>query len=424
MKEGTVDINKLFDIYIDENSAIELEKGNKLESFRIVESEFKKYTYALGELEKVKNEATVDYYQRIRKDLETRLLNFNPINLKENLYPIYNEIHKIKEMRDDLKNSSSRMKLIHNMWGGFIKRNNSIDMNSIFIQNISDKIAYLENLFENIEFIEISRIEEELGDLRRNIEQSITMIEELSEIYYDFDFIGVEPIRLKKDIYEFITNKYKTLNLIDLHEEHSSLTLRISNLKLETSTKRERVKVIKIENKKIRSVYSYGIELNGVFMNLSDMDLSSVDKIDTEEYIYIDNFPKFGLFRKSDFKDTMNLSSEQFIAIDDFSRSTFKLFLLFVLASLTTLSFTASGSISPLLSIPIVMANSFIFIFIFKGLIIRNNSKYKLPNMFYFFNIDYKLISIGDNSLKYQRIIPLIFINFNKILYGVENVNE
>lgn len=412
----TIDINKLFNIYIEENLGLELRKRNKLEHFRVVENDLKKYIYALGELEKLKNESYVYKYKNIYSSMMARLSVFDPLNLEKNIAPIKEEMDEIEEMKGDLKNIYLKMQTIDKIWDSFLNRNKDIDMSSIFIENITDKISYLHNLFDTISFDEISRIEEELGDLKRDIERSISMIEELKDTLNRFDFIGKEPAILRKDIIQFVDHEYKTLNLIQLNEKYSNLESRIKELKSLTRFKREKVKVIKISNKEHPDIYNYGIEMYGVFMNLSDMDGASTVKVDTHEYIYLDGFPHYGLFEQEKMKDRLELTDDQFFAIEEFEKHTFKIFLMFLFGSIFIISMTLTGILTPFMTIPLVAANAFLFIIVFKGLKFRNNSKYKLENMFYFFKISYRIVSEGDSTFRFQTVIPNILINLEKII--------
>ena len=157
-----IDINKLYTIYMDENSKIDKEKAFVLERFRTVESEYKYYEDILNLLEKEKNKAKIDSYKRLSDEILERLSSFDPTSIKANIAPVQNEIAYLEEVRDDVANTSQKFKHSVSMWNAFLERNKSLDLSSLFIQIITEDIKKIHEEFIDIDLNNLSRIEENI----------------------------------------------------------------------------------------------------------------------------------------------------------------------------------------------------------------------------------------------------------------------
>jgi len=419
-----IDTNELFKIIIAENLNIESKKSKKLEQFRLVESELKQYIYTLIELEKLKNSSNVHKYTAIYMNMISRLENFNPINIDSNLDPVKNEYQKLLLVEKDLSEIFNKMNQVNNLWKAFLSRNESIDLNSKFIQNIDSKVNVVKDMFASVGFNELTRVDDELSDLKRSINHSIDMIEDLKTLISDNTFVGSEAINLRNELKNFIDTEYKDMDLVMLNERHAEIELKINKIRKTTKVKRERVEVVKLSGKSQKNIYNYGVYIHGVFINLSDMPDNDLQKEHLKEYIYIDNFPVRGIFKDSSFAESLDIADDQFHSIAAFNSLAFAFFSGFAFLSIFTLSFTLFGSTSPLITFPLVLAYLFLFKFIFIGMKYRIDDRYSFPNQFYFFKIDYVFASFGDDSFRYTQVIPGILLNFDKILKNRDGVSD
>jgi len=411
-----IDINKLYSIYIDENTKIDKEKAFVLEKFRTVESNYKYYEDALNILEKEKNKAKIDSYERLSNEIIERLSNFNPTDIQINLPPIEKEINYLIEVRDDVSNTSQKFKHTVSMWNAFLERNKNLDLSSLFIRNITEDIKKITDEFIDIDLNNLSRIEENIIDLNHSITRSITMMEDLDGLVDKNDFIGKEPLALKKRIEEFTKEKYKTMTLLEINNFHKKMEAKIQFYKNKVLLKRIKAKVIKIMNKNDHSIYNYGIEINGQLLFPSEKLTENPDYEDTNEFLYIDGFPVYGIVPVTSIQEKIEVADDQFYANKELNDKSILFFIIGIILSSIALFMTVSGSLSPFISTPIVAIITGLFIFIFKGLKYNINSKYKLPNMFYFFKVSYFFVSIGDDGLNVQNVVPTILGNFSKLV--------
>lgn len=413
MEKSQIDINKLYDLFIAENTKLDLAKTNILENFREVESNFKKYEDALTELEKEKISSKIDSYQNLSEKVIEKLKDFNPENIESNIPAVKNEIAGIKEAGEDLSKVSQKFRHIENMWISFIERNNTLDKNSVFIKNIFVSIKEIKKKFNSVELIDLERIEEDIIDLNQNIERAISMVETLLRVLDENDFIGKEPKQLEEKIKSFVSEDYKHMTLLELNDFYKEIEAEIDFYKKERVIKRIKAKVIKIISKENQAIYNYGIEINGKLIYVSEKLTTNEILEDTKEFLYLDNYPIYGIAPLKEIPN-IEVADEQFYANKELNDVSLILFGTAILASIIILSFTIFGGTSPIFTVPFIFLIQGLFSFLFTGLKYRMSSKYKVKNMFYFFKISYYFVKVGDDGLDVQKVVPKILEVFNQ----------
>ena len=180
--------------------------------------------------------------------------------------------------------------------------------------------------------------------------------------------------------------------------------------------KRVKAKVLKVMSKEDPSIYNYAIELNGVLLYVSDKLTDNEIIENTNEFLYIDNFPVYGIVPVTSILEKIEVADDQFYANKELNDTSLTLFFLGIISSAFLLGMTIFGNTNPIITVPLVFGIVALFTFLFKGLRYSINSKYKLPNMFYFFKVSYFFVSIGDDGLNVQNVLPSILGNFTKIV--------
>jgi len=411
-----MNIESLFSEYIDTNVKYSKEKDRLLEDFKAVESDFKHYEDVLSYLEKEKEKSKIDSFDALSKNVIDNLKDFNPREINANIYPVQLMTYHIEEQRDDLSAISKKFKTTETMWDSFLERNTTLDLSSLFVKNIIDKIKQTKEKFTTTEVDELNRLDEDIIDLNSSIVRSISMIETLNTLLEKNDFIGKEPQELKKEIEIFIATEYKKMTLSEINKKYTSIEDNIALYKKDISLKRIKAKVIKIMNKDNKSIYNYGIELNGFLIHVSEKISEKEILEDTKEYIYIDNFPVYGIVPVETITEKIEVCDDQFFANKELNDRSFKLFVISIVVSGFFLLLTIFNDVSPFITLPIVATISGIFVFLFKGLKYSINSKYDLKDMFYFMKVSYLFVRVGDNGLNITRIIPGILSNFTKVV--------
>jgi len=411
-----MNIESLFSEYIDTNVKYSKEKDRLLEDFKSVESDFKHYEDVLSYLEKEKEKSKIDSFDALSKNVIDNLKNFDPREINANIYPVQLMTYHIEEQRDDLSAISKKFKTTETMWDSFLERNTTLDLSSVFVKNIIDKIKQTKEKFTTTEVDELNRLDEDIIDLNSSIVRSISMIETLNTLLEKNDFIGKEPQELKKEIEVFIATEYKKMTLVEINKKYTVVEDKINLYKKEVSLKRIKAKVIKIMNKENKTIYNYGIELNGFLIHVSEKISEKEILEDTKEYVYIDNFPIYGIVPVQTITEKIEVCDDQFFANKELNDRSFKLFIISIVVSGFFLLLTIFNDVSPFITLPIVATISGIFVFLFKGLKYSINSKYDLKDMFYFMKVSYLFVRVGDNGLNITRIIPGILSNFTKVV--------
>lgn len=411
-----VNLDKLYDIYIEHNNELNVRKLSVLEGFREKENNFKKYEDIVSLLEKEKNESKIDSYASLSEEVLRDLKNFNPNSIEENLRPVKNQILNIRTVKEDISKVSDKFRYIENMWLSFLERKSTMDPSAVFIKDIFIKIANIKKEFSYISINDLGMIEEKIDTLKTSIMKAMSIIEDFTAIIDRNVFIGKEPKMLFDKIKSFIDTDYKKMSLTDINVFALEIEEEIERLQQYRIRKTVRAKVIKLKSKQNQSIYNYGIELNGIMMYVSEKLSTNEIKEDTRKFLYIDNFPIYGLFDISKLNEEIEVSDNQFFANKELNDISLNLFLLNSFITIFILGQSIWSDYSPIVTIPLAILMQFVFAFFFKGLMYRINDKFNLKNMFYFFKISFIYVSIGDDGLDVQKVVPNILLNFDNII--------
>lgn len=405
--------------YIEENSRLIKEKSKHLEEFRNKEESLRLYEDALGDLEKTKVSSQIDTFYNIKEKLISFLLNFNPEDIIENVNEVKSVIEFIKNKEAELKKLSEIFLFIQKNWVSFLTRRNPDDMDSVFIEEVNEKIQSLNDAFYSAGINDIGRIEEVSNDLRQEILKIINLFEDLYLLLDLNVFIGEEAIDLKREIEDFLNVDFYESNLIDLYKRKEQINTFIKdNIAKDTSYIKKGLEVIKIQKKDKLDYYFYTVKINDYLLEINNEKISREEYniISTGKFIYIDNYPEKGIFKIEEIKQKINISLSQYQLMNDFDKTTNNLFITFSLTFLFSGVLYLLNVFSIFFIIFLLLALSGAFYHLFYFLLRKYEKKYEVPNSFFFIPTNFYFLKIGDNHLNYKDLILALLINSEKTI--------
>lgn len=164
-----INIDDFVNIYTIENKRTIQNKINLLEEFRSRESKFKLYEDVLTDLEKIKAASNIDTFENIRDKLFNFLMEFDNINIDENIDKVKAVIDFLKQKESELKKLSDNLNFIKKLWITFVNRRNSDNKKSIMIQSITEDIEFLLDSFSSAGADDLSRLEQGVEDLKNDV---------------------------------------------------------------------------------------------------------------------------------------------------------------------------------------------------------------------------------------------------------------
>ncbi len=419
-----MNLNDFMSKYIDFNISQNKSKIAELENFRDVELFIRRYEDAVTDFEKAKHSSQLDYFYQIKGRLLSFLMDFNTRDLQSNIDKVESATQFLEEKEIEFKDVSNNLKFIITTWAAFSERRSLDTKRGVkFFDEIKNKINNLEESFSSAGLEEIGRIEESAESLKIEITKLIGIFDSLFLILDKNVFIGDEAMLLKEELEQFLQEQIYTLSIHEIYSEIEELETKIDILTKTAVWSKERFPVIKIENKDDPNIYTYSLLFNDEYiLEISGMPIEHSKFYKTNKYLYLENYPKSGIFNVKDIRNNFNLSEDHLLAINTLNSKSGKSFLGFSVLSFLALSLNILGILSIWIAVPLSLLFILLFIQNFNALAKKVESMYKVKDLFFFIPIDYLITKIGDDGLNFQNVIPSILINFDKI--HPQDVNE
>lgn len=424
-KRVTFNLDLFFDNYIENLVNVSQHQKKILDIFRDKEEELKEYLKQVNILEKTKNNYKMKDFEYIVSNMSLNLaeefsnydIELKNLLIKENVDKLKQVILGIKNSGYEFENLSIKFNNLSKMWNAFINSRPYLDKKAIFLVTLNNEMKELENDIKKIDIEDIGRIEEKISTIKLTIERTVNAIAEIEIIYNKYFFVGYEAIELKKKIEHFFKVKYKKMSLGEIAKFMMEIEKEKKEIEQENIIKTEPINVVYITEKESKKIYSYGLYINEVYINPSEINFKNPVYNFINQYIYLDNFPIKGIFEKDFLLNNIQISQNQLLAIKEFNEATMKYFLLeavggsFLLGLLYLLisSFSLTTFLSSILSLHLF------FMWIFGKLKKKIDNKFNVPNAFYFIKINYFYIKEGTDGMKYEKIPELILSKFNDI---------
>lgn len=407
-------MNDLLLSYVEENVALIKAKSKHLEVFRAKEESLRIYEESLSDLEKAKSSSQIDTFFNIKEKLLSFLLNFNPEDMSENIEQVKSVIDFIKTKEGELKRLSEIFSFIQKNWVSFLTRRNPDNMDSIFIEEVNEKIQNLNDAFYSAGINDIGRIEEISNDLKQEILRIINLFEDLYILIELNVFIGEEAIELKREIEDFLNVDFYENPLVDLYKRKEQISTMMKDISsINTIYVRKPLEVVKVQKKDKLDYYFYTVRLNNYILEINNEPISEEDYniINTDKFIYIDDYPERGIFKIEEIKSKIRISLSQFQLINDFDTTTHNLFIFLAVTFLFAGGLYLLGIISIFLLMFILFVFSSTFYFSFNFLLKKYEKKHNVPNSFFFIPTNFYFLKIGDNNFNYKDLIFALLIN-------------
>jgi len=420
-----LNLELFFDNYSENLLNVSLAQRKILDVFREKEEELKEYIKQVSVLEKAKNNYKMKDFEKIISNIAFNLgEEFSNLSIPLKKIPILENAAKIKEVIIGIENRGYEFENISNkytnvkkLWKAFIKPREYIDKQAKFVQIIEEELKELEEQIKDIDIDGIGRIEEKIASIKDLIEKVIYAISELEVLYNKHFFVGYEPLALKKEIERFLEKEYKNKEIGEIVIKTKEILNKKEKLKAKNKTVTEAVNVVLIREKKSKKVKAYGVYINGVYLNPSEIEFKDPEYIFLNRYIYIDNFPVEGIFEKEKLLKNMDISQKQLMAMEKFSQVTMKKFLLEIVGG--SVLFWFLYIITPIFNIisfsSTIVGIHFYFAWNFKRLKRKIDKEFGVPNAFYFISINYFYVKEGTDEFKYEKLPYLIVQNFEKV---------
>ena len=429
-----LNLELFFDNYSENLLNVSIVQRKILDVFREKEEELKEYTKQTASLEKAKNNYKMKDFESIVSNIAFNLgEEFSNFNIPLKSLPVKQNAEKIKEIifgienrGYEFENVSNRYNNVKKIWKAFIEPREYLDRKAKFIQTIEEELKELENQIKDVDIDEIGRIEEKISSVKDLIEKAIYAISELEILYNKHFFVGYEPLTLKKEIERFLEKEYKNKEVGELIIKTKEILKKKEQLMLNNKTATEGLNVVLIREKGSKKVSTYGIYVNGLYLNPSEIEFKNPEYVFIDRYIYMDNFPIQGIFEKEWLASNMIISQKQLLAMEKFSQSTMKKFLTEVVGG--SFVFWFLYMVTPIFNLlafsSAVIGLHFYFAWAFKRLKEKIDKEFGVPKAFYFISINFFYVKEGTDEFKYEKIPYLILKNFEKIFNSQEREGE
>lgn len=414
-----INLNEFMDNYTIHNNQFMKEKNNILEDFRAKEDNLKLYEDSLTDLEKLIISSKIDSYDNIKEKIFNFLLEFNPTDIKENVEKIESVIAFLNSKEHELKKLSEVFNFITKTWTAFLKRRHENEQNSIFINEISEKIQFLYESFYTSGIDDIGRLEQMSDDLKQEVLKIINLFEDFYVLLDQNVFIGKEATIFKNEVEEFLNKDFFESTTIELIKRKEKLSFDLKEiLEKETLLEKKALPIFKITRKNKKDYYFYTVKFDDYLLEFQnefiDESISFIE--DTNKFIYLDNYPSKGIFKINEIKETLRISESHFETMLDFENKSSKMFyfIFFIILTFSMLSIFNLINIFILLFVCSLSYGSFYLYF--KHLSKSLYQKYNTTDAFFFIPTNYYFLKEGNNNLNYKDLIFNILINADKTI--------
>ena len=410
-----IDVENFFVIYNKTLFKALEEKDTLLERFKDVERELKNYLILLSDLEKLKNEINLELFNNELNDFIQILMNFNPEDMQYNIEALHGGILHLKSIQFELIEISKKYFNIVNFWNEFAINKYNLDSNSKIYKDIQYILQDIKNDLSNASINDFSRLEEKINLAKKQIERSISIISFLKEMINKYIFIGEKEIQFLEKVENFLLNDYKTKSLGEIAIITEELDKEFKEIESNSETEFKKIPVLKVISK-TGNAYSYVIEpKEKLYLNVADIEIDNPEYININRFIYIDNYPKHGIFSKDFLLNDMEVPTKYFDMIKEFDSKTLKYFILISSLIFLIIFLFVIGIFSLFQLSLFLILMPILFITLFNKTKNDTNKKYHMRDAFHFYQSNYLIVSEGDPLFKPQNITPLILMNFSKI---------
>lgn len=417
------EINRIVNFYLDNNKELIKNKIKFLEDFRSQEIKLKDYVEVLNELEKKQHKINLKEFNGLKDRTIEILKDFNPKDIDFNIKRLQDTIVFFEQIEIDLIEVSDSLVALKRIWTSFLKRNPEFT-ESTFNNYVEHKFLTLKRTIESVTPQEIGLLNADIENEKQDIEKIIILIEKLKEYKNLNIFIGKENKEIEKNLCLLI-DTMNDISVPDFIEKAKECLDLIDNEKKNVVYGKKKVPVYKFINKGDSSIYKYTVKFGDYYVKYeSFFDSSNLIIEDTEQYIYLEDYPLKGIFAGKDVVEKLMIDNDYLNAVEVLNKNSQMVFLilgLFIFFTSATTAFMNEFIIVINLIISLLILVSFNPIM--KNLKKSISKKFKLEDIFVFTKLNYFVVSEGDD-LNIKNILIGIIQNFDNTILNEEELKK
>ncbi len=304
-----------------------------------------------------------------------------------------------------------------------MKRNTEF-AESVFNVYVENKFLALKRTIEGVTPQEIGLLNADIENEKQDIEKIIILIEKLKEYKNMNIFIGKENKEIEKNL-SLLVDSMNDIAVPDFIEKAKECLELIDSEKQNVVYGKKRVPVYKFINKGDSSIYKYTVKFGDYFVKYeSFFDSTNLTIEDTEQYIYLEDYPLKGIFAGKEVVEKLMIDNDYLNAVEVLNKKSQMIFLLLGLFILTTSTITAFLSefviiLNLIISLLILVS----FNPIMKNLKKNISQRFKLSDIFVFTKLNYFVVTEGDD-LNIKNILIGIIQNFDNTILNEEELKK
>ncbi len=417
------EINRIVNYYMDNNNDLIKNKIKYLEDFRTQEIKLKDYVEVLNELEKKQHKINLKEFNGLKDRTIEILKDFNPKDIDFNIKRLQDTIVFFEQIEIDLIEVSESLVSLKRIWTSFLKRNTEF-AESVFNVYVENKFLALKRTIEGVTPQEIGLLNADIENEKQDIEKIIILIEKLKEYKNMNIFIGKENKEIEKNL-SLLVDSMNDIAVPDFIEKAKECLELIDSEKQNVVYGKKRVPVYKFINKGDSSIYKYTVKFGDYFVKYeSFFDSTNLTIEDTEQYIYLEDYPLKGIFAGKEVVEKLMIDNDYLNAVEVLNKKSQMIFLLLGLFIFTTSTITAFLSefviiLNLIISLLILVS----FNPIMKNLKKNISQRFKLSDIFVFTKLNYFVVTEGDD-LNIKNILIGIIQNFDNTILNEEELKK
>lgn len=388
---------------------------NKLlifEDFRQNEDSLKEYYSAAANLDKSQLDLKLFKFEKQYQTLLDDVLDFNPNDIKKEVLKCNNHNSGLQSFKDELTKIYEQLNGIELSWSKFLEKHPSIK-ESFFEEVFKKEYLITVNLISKVDYTQLSSVYYQLEILSKTNLKIISIIDVIYRYLSDNIFIGKEALEIKDELEGMLKiTEFSSIN--DFQLKWDLLQKRINLLKENSLLATVGFPVYEVSFEHIKK---YTIKIKDKLLKHDPFfNNNSLQNKKTGSYFYVDNFPKYGIFKGADIVNGVDISSDYYDAVSDIKEESDNIFKTGVITFIT-LSLLFVFFAKPFLS--------FLLLFLFVGflaaqpriinaIISKAERKYELDNIFLIVSIDTVFFKFGEN-IELKLLLRQMIKDFNMV---------
>lgn len=398
------------------------QKRIKLEAFTKQEQLIREYHLALSEFEKAQSDVSLKNFHTLYNKIINDLYNFNPYDVIENINKIYKHIDYINKYKENLLFVSSQINQIVKKWHTFLSKNEQF-INSQLNVNFNELLEEIEETMSESGINNVAAINFKLENLNDRVDKNLGIIGTLNKFKNFYMFQGEEAKRIEKELNNLINiTPDKTEG--DFMEQ-SVIIIKVINKKIKSSkTGILGIPVIVAKNIKDKHIKRYTLKFKNFILKEDPFfNSKGVEFLNTNEYFYIDNVPKEGIYEGKKIIEGINVADNYANAVNEYISASSKNFyiLLGIFVFLGFSSIAISNIIVSIIFALLTFGGYFLFSVHLNALKENVEEKYNIKNMFLYKSLDMVIYDKGYD-VNTEELIDWIIFRLDDTLYNQENM--